>query len=157
MGSDQYNASQIIELRKISLEHTWKWFEFQANQRMVLFRYFLLIISAAIAAIVTLITKNQLLAVALLSIVGTFISILFWLIDLRIKFLINVGFDALEEDERYLATITGNEKIIFKTQVSKQSFSVSKLFLFLFLFFAVTFIVISIICFNSVLLTNVST
>ena len=146
MDTEQYSKEQLKELRKISLEHTWKWFEFQANQRMILFRFFLLVISITVVSIVTLITKNYLRSAGFISFTGAFFSILFLFIDRRIKYLLNVGYDALKDDEEYIANITGNKNIILKDTATNQYLTISRIFTVLFLFCTILFIVVGIIC-----------
>jgi len=80
----------------VALDHAWRWFEYHANQRMTMIRFYL-IVSGAIAsgAGYLWISKEYLLS-AILSAFGTIASLCFMRLDKRVSGLVKLGEDAID-------------------------------------------------------------
>ena len=112
--TDEIGLSEEIEIRKISIDHSWKWFELQANQRMMLFRYFILLNSGLVAINAALVVNNHIFFSSFICFFAGIISIIFYFMDRRVVGHITVGYNALEEDEKFLIKYTGNTNINLK-------------------------------------------
>lgn len=88
---------QAIAMR----EHAWKYFEIHANQRMVIFNYFLVVsgaIAAGLAATLQGTTRFAALGIALGGLL-VLVAFVFWKLDQRVSFLIKRAESALCETE----------------------------------------------------------
>ncbi len=80
-----------MELLKARAELAWKWFEFHANQRAVLFNWFLIVTGVLMNAYV-LAVKESLFAVATtICLFGVLEAISFFVFDTRNRELTNYG------------------------------------------------------------------
>ncbi len=80
-----------------TLETTWKWFEFHANQRFSAFYYFLIIIGALSFGYIQSIGGGEQLQVLapFLSFLGVLVSFAFYFLEIRNVELVNIGRQAL--------------------------------------------------------------
>ena len=86
------------------LEHTWRYFELHANQRMAVFNFFLLMSGAIAAGLAATLQGSVKLAFVgiVLGCLLALVSFVFWKLDQRVGFLIKHGEAALAEVERSL-------------------------------------------------------
>lgn len=96
-----------IDKRGLKFHYAWQWFEYHAAQRLVAFRFYLIIIGAAgwlfLKDGTNLIHPNGLL----LGLVLFIISIFFFFLEVRNNQLVNCGryaLDELEKEEGFLGT-----------------------------------------------------
>lgn len=88
---------QVIPIR----EHAWKYFEIHANQRIVIFNYFL-VVSGAIAAGLATTLQGSARFASLGIVLGCLlilVAFVFWKLDQRVSFLIKRAELALSETE----------------------------------------------------------
>ena len=86
------------------LEHSWRYFELHANQRMTVFNFFLVLsgaIAAGLAATIQGSARLAMLGVALGALLAL-VAFVFWKLDQRVSFLIKHAEAALADVERAL-------------------------------------------------------
>jgi hypothetical protein len=86
------------------LEHSWRYFELHAKQRMTVFNYFLVlsgVIAAGLAAAIQGSPRLALLGIAL-GLLLALVAFVFWKLDQRVSFLIKHAEAALTDVERTL-------------------------------------------------------
>lgn len=91
---------QNLEMLKIRLDFSWKWFELHANQRMSLFNYFLIITGILANAYVTAVSDNNNLFAIAICLIGFVQSIGFITFDIRSRQLTQYSEDIMEKLER---------------------------------------------------------
>lgn len=84
---------------KDALDYAWSWFEYHASQRMVAFRFFLIVLSALILGVATASKDGQPALGSAIAWFGAFISFAFFMLELRNEALVNVGRNALQHVE----------------------------------------------------------
>ena len=86
---------------EIMLEHTWRYFELHANQRMSVFNFFVVTSGALAAGIAASLQGTPKLAAIgiVLGILLLLVSFVFWKLDQRVSFLIKHAETALAEIE----------------------------------------------------------
>lgn len=91
-------------------EYAWKWFEYHAGQRMVAFRFFLILLGVLILGVTTGLKEGEFFLASTIAAFGTFISFSFLMLEIRNEGLVNIGRNALkhveESDESLKATPT---------------------------------------------------
>jgi hypothetical protein len=92
--------------REVMLEHTWRYFELHANQRMSVFNFFLVMSGALAAGIAASLQGSPNLAAVgvVLGVLLSLVSFVFWKLDQRVSFLIKHAETALAEMESSLLT-----------------------------------------------------
>jgi hypothetical protein len=88
---------QAIPIR----EHAWKYFEIHANQRIVIFNYFLVVSGATAAGLATTLQGSSRFASlgVVLGCLLVLVAFVFWKLDQRVSFLIKRAESALSEAE----------------------------------------------------------
>lgn len=86
-------------LNEKSLDYAWKWFEYHATQRLVTFRYYLIVIGILAIALNNSLAQGNFIFVHILCAFGVFISIAFLIVEVRNESLVNLSRDALKEIE----------------------------------------------------------
>lgn len=94
------NATTI---NKDALDHAWNWFQYHAEQRMTMIRFYLTIAAAIGAGIGYLATKDQPLLSCLLSGFGAAASICFMRLDNRVSNLVKLGENALKTQQAIMS------------------------------------------------------
>ncbi len=104
--SDASAKSKTME--ELALEHAWKWFEYHANQRMTMIRFYLIAAGGIAAGIgVLLTTAHENLLAGLLSILGAVTSMAFKRLDKRVSDLVKIGEDALSPHQAKMGAVLG--------------------------------------------------
>lgn len=99
-STESQSDIQNLEMLKIRLEFSWKWFEMHASQRMSLFNFFL-IITGILANAYAMAISNKINVLALaVCIIGFVQSIGFITFDIRSRQLTEYGEDIMEKLER---------------------------------------------------------
>ncbi|HEY3637928.1 MAG TPA: hypothetical protein VGK90_07215 [Rhizomicrobium sp.] len=96
------------ELDSLALEHAWKWFEYHANQRMTMIRFYLTVAGAIATGVGYLWTSDQHALSGTLSFVGIVVSLCFARLDARVSQLIKVGEGALKGQQHIIASRLNN-------------------------------------------------
>ena len=89
------------------LDYAWGWFEYHAGQRMVAFRFFLILLSALVVGVATALKNGQHVLGSAIAWFGSFISLAFFMLELRNEALVNVGRNALLHIENSDETLKG--------------------------------------------------
>jgi hypothetical protein len=116
-----------IENLKIIHDYGWNWFSHHAAQRMMVFRFFFLLIGGFSVGFYQTLPKSPTIAFVF-SILAFLLSILFWRLDLRTRELIRIGEDLLKESERELNKIAGMKFGIVEPATGKNSVHATRLF-----------------------------
>jgi hypothetical protein len=106
--SDADAKSKTME--EVALDHAWNWFEYHANQRMIMIRFYLIAaggIAAGIGALLT--TAHENLLAGLLSILGAITSMAFKRLDKRVSDLVKIGEDALSLQQAKIGAMLGSK------------------------------------------------
>lgn len=80
---------------KDMLDYAWRWFEYHAGQRMVAFRFFLILLAALVLGVTTALKDREFFLVSMLAAFGALISFAFLMLEIRNEELVNVGRNAL--------------------------------------------------------------
>jgi len=80
---------------KDTLDYAWKWFEYHAGQRMLAFRFFLILLAALVLAMATALKERELFLASTVAAFGAFVSLAFFMLEIRNEALVNVGRNAL--------------------------------------------------------------
>lgn len=96
------------DLNHASFEHAWKWFEYHANQRMTMIRFYLIVEGAVAAGIGFVWIHHEFFFSSLLSAFGVLASLCFLRLDRRVAHLVKFGEAALKERQRQIALATEN-------------------------------------------------
>jgi hypothetical protein len=93
-----------VEQSHALLEHTWRYFELHAGQRMAVFNFFLVVSGAAAAGLAATLQGSPRLALVgvALGLLLVLVAFVFWKLDQRVAFLIKHAEAALAEVERSL-------------------------------------------------------
>ena len=89
---------------KEALDYAWRWFEYHAGQRLVAFRFFLIILGVLVVGLTNSFKDGNVPSASVISGAGAFISFAFLMLEIRNEQLVNVGRDALsslEESEDF--------------------------------------------------------
>ena len=90
-------------VNKDALDHAWNWFEYHANQRMMMIRFYLVVAGAIATGAGYLLLQKQYFLSGSLSIYGALISYCFLRLDTRVKGLVKLGEDALKGEQKKFA------------------------------------------------------
>lgn len=90
-----------------ALTYAWNWFSYHANQRLMAFHYFLIIVGILATGYVTCLDKRLYLMQVVIGLAGVLVSIAFLALDIRNTVLVDDGRDALRKLERALGMGTG--------------------------------------------------
>lgn len=96
------------EFSKDALDHAWQWFEYHADQRMTMVRFYIIIVGAIATGIGYLWQAQYFLAAASLGSIGTIIAIVFARLDARVSDLVKLGEAALADQQRHLSQHFGS-------------------------------------------------
>lgn len=102
---------QRATARATALQYAWNWFQYHAGQRMLVFRFFLVLTGALAAGCFAFLQKQNydlLLVLAILTIAFCF---LFWRLDCRNRTLVKIAETYLKDEEEWLSTVLGLEHI----------------------------------------------
>ena len=94
-----------IENLKTAYEHGWSWFAYHAGQRMVVFRFFFVLVGGLSVGFYQTLPKSPAIALGF-SLLALVLTALFWRLDLRTQELIKIGEEFLEEIEAEFSKIT---------------------------------------------------
>jgi hypothetical protein len=86
--------NKTLDSLKAIHEYAWNWFSYHAAQRMTVFRFFFLVFGVVSVGYYQTLDDRPILAVAF-SVIGIFLTFLFWRLDLRTQELIKIGEDLL--------------------------------------------------------------
>lgn len=84
---------------KEGLDYAWKWFEYHAGQRLVAFRFVLVILGALLVGLTSSLKDRNVPLASLISGIGLFISFAFLTLEIRNEQLVNLGRAALRAVE----------------------------------------------------------
>ncbi len=87
------------KVEELALEHAWKWFEYHANQRMTMIRFYLTAAGGLAAGFGFLLSAHENIMSAFISIIGVFTSISFKNLDRRVSDLVKIGEEALKPQQ----------------------------------------------------------
>lgn len=123
------NTHDSNSLDKPSYHHAWRYFELHANQRISLFRNFVVLLSLYVTGAGFLLVKFHYKhapqsnieesGLVILSIIFILVTIIFWFLDKRNKDLIHFAENSLIEHEKY-CTMDDTHKIFLKEKNSSQ-------------------------------------
>ena len=85
--------------RADALNHAWNWFEYHANQRMTMIRFYLTVAGAIATGVGYLWIHNEPGLSAALSSFGVVASLCFMRLDQRVSSLVKLGEDALKIEQ----------------------------------------------------------
>jgi hypothetical protein len=95
---DQHQNETELLLRDV-LDHSWKWFELHASQRMQLINYFLVAVAFLSAAYAAGLRDDAPEVSAAVSVLGVILSVCFQRIEARTRQLIKLGEQSMNEVE----------------------------------------------------------
>lgn len=84
---------------KDMLDYAWGWFEYHAGQRMVAFRFFIILLAALVLGVATGLKDGELFLASTIAAFGAFISFAFLMLEIRNEGLVNVARNALLDIE----------------------------------------------------------
>jgi hypothetical protein len=108
------------EDNKTALDHGWRWFEYHAQQRLTVFKYYLIIMGAIGVALYTLHTAQEHLFAAIAAASGVIASITFFALDHRVSQLVKLGEDLMSRQEAILQEGTGHSEALI-SKLSNQN------------------------------------
>jgi hypothetical protein len=88
-------ADGVEDTWKLQQSYAWDWFKFHADQRTKLFNYLLVAEGIFANGLVNALKERDTLAIGLISAVGMMIAIAFERLDVRNRYLVNIGKNAL--------------------------------------------------------------
>jgi len=92
-----------------ALDHAWDWFKCHADQRIALFRFYVIVVGGLAAAVGVLHQQKENLLCALLSIFAAFVCFCFMRLDRRTSDLVRLGEHAMTSEQKRLTAYTGND------------------------------------------------
>ncbi|NBD31451.1 MAG: hypothetical protein GVY17_00360 [Cyanobacteria bacterium] len=87
------------EIPEKTIEYAWKWFEYHAGQRLIAFRFFLILLGAVLVSVRDSIEKEQFFFIGVIGGISFVISLAFLAIEVRNKQLVDLGREALKKIE----------------------------------------------------------
>jgi hypothetical protein len=103
------HSSEVQNSHSGALDHAWNWFKYHAEQRIAMFKFYIVVVGAVAVGLGSLLEKKELLLGATLSIFLAIISFCFLRIDQRTSDLIKLGERALLSEQKRLAIMTQND------------------------------------------------
>jgi hypothetical protein len=91
------------------LGHAWDWFKCHADQRIALFRFYVIVMGGLAAAVGLLHQQKEHILCAGLSIFAAFVCFCFVRLDTRTSDLVQLGERAMMSEQRRLSIYTGND------------------------------------------------
>lgn len=90
-----------LELKKLDIQYryAWDWFSYHAGQRLMGFRFFLIIIGAVSIGYSQFLAEKDFIIRMIICLFGAFISLAFFFLEIRNEELVNCGRHALDELE----------------------------------------------------------
>lgn len=92
-----------------ALDHAWDWFKCHADQRIALFRFYVVVIGGLAAGLGVLHQQKEHTVCAVLSLFAALVCFCFAHLDKRTSDLVRLGERAMRSEERKLAIATGND------------------------------------------------
>ena len=86
---------------KEALDYAWNWFEYHAGQRLLAFRFYLVILGILVVGFHKGIDSGHLFFASIVGYLGAFVSVAFLFLEIRNEELVNVGRNALKKLESY--------------------------------------------------------
>jgi hypothetical protein len=80
---EQTNRSSEDGYAADPLTHAWNWFKYHAEQRMIIVRFYLIVIGALGAGYITVLNQKENFLAAVVALFGCVVSILFAILDRR--------------------------------------------------------------------------
>lgn len=96
---------------EMALKHAWDWFSLHANQRLQTVNFFLIASAFLFAAYVTAIKDDLALVAGAVAALGVSIALYFYMLELRVQFLIKAAERAMAPMQRKLAEKLENEHL----------------------------------------------
>jgi hypothetical protein len=93
-----------------ALDHAWDWFKCHADQRIALFRFYVVVVGGLAAGLGVLHQQRENIICAALSVFAAFVCFCFVRLDKRTSDLVRLGERAMRSEERKLAIETGNDE-----------------------------------------------
>jgi hypothetical protein len=87
------------ETKDLELKYAWDWFSYHAQQRLTAFNFFLILMSAAVLGYTQAVNNGLPALGAALGLLGSFVALAFWAMDVRNEELVCCGRAALDELE----------------------------------------------------------
>jgi hypothetical protein len=111
LGDAQGKGDGGVESKNDPLNHSWNWFKYHAEQRMLIVRFYLIVVGALGAGCLSAFDKNENVIAAIIAAFGAIISELFAKLDLRTRQLIDASKAALKEQQGAVARETGIDQM----------------------------------------------
>jgi hypothetical protein len=108
------------ESSKQAIELGWNWFKYHAEQRMLMIRYYLIIVGGALAAYSAALKEFPLIS-ASAALFGLVASALFWALDRRVSKLIKLGENVLAREQEKLKAKLGYGDIAITELANRSS------------------------------------
>lgn len=99
-GVEPFEKDQLTEVEKLRFDYAWKWFDFQAKQRMQLFNFFLIITGILATAYISAYEKRLFIMSIAVGLIGTLQAFGFLVFDVRSRELTRYAEDVLEKIEK---------------------------------------------------------
>lgn len=100
----------VAEASKRAEELGWNWFKYHAEQRMIMFRYYLIVIGLCITAFAAAIRENPLISLLIAGFAAV-ASVLFGALDWRVSKLVKLGENVLRDEQARLGHVLGYDSI----------------------------------------------
>ena len=88
-----------MNITKDVYDYAWNWFEYHATQRLLAFRYYLIFLGILAVVINNGLENNNYTFVSAVATLGCFVTVAFFILEIRNEGLVNVGRKALREIE----------------------------------------------------------
>lgn len=88
-----------FEVLKLQLDYVWKWFQYHATQRVMMFNYFLIITGIVATAYVSLLKEGNHMLAGAVGVFGLFTSVGFIFLDCRNRELVHLAERIMEKIE----------------------------------------------------------
>ncbi len=142
------------DVGKLAIDHAWNWFKFHAEQRMVLVRFYLIMVGALGAGYASMSGMHDGSIALVIALVGMVVSLLFRRLDLRVSKLIKIGEAVLEKEQLQLYEILKYDEIKIIQRTNEESAgnltSYRKIFGFMYWSAGFAFLFLGLISLNSI-------
>lgn len=101
-------ASPLNTSDFVALDHAWNWFKCHADQRMALFRFYVLVIGGLATAVGVLHQQKEDFICVVVSLFAAFVCFCFMRFDKRTSDLVRLGERAMRSEQQRLVRVTGN-------------------------------------------------
>jgi len=135
MAAEESRENDAAEVADFAL----KWFQLQADQRLKVFNFFLIIAGICVAGFFTAMQAKYPFAASFISLVLVLVCIFFKQLDLRTAQLVEIGEDYLRDwlQEKNRAINSANVNLIARADVRRRCLSYRQVFNLLFLIFGI--------------------